>query len=471
MSKDNKRGLFGFGAKSNQKATEEDGIFGDSDDFVVVVERKIPDKVIEDTTIETAKIEQEESLSNLEQDYNGDLVAENITEEESLVQIEEPDIQVNQDISSSFKQEEKEQDVSVTSGVTNVNSEEIIASTEKTISNEPKDKVSSLMSSIKNASPFLKKSDSEAEPEKATEQKEETGKKLGSIFSKGLSGLDKLADGVKKKVSETVNEIENKVENGFEKESKEDFEEEINKRLSSFNQKIKHLENTIETLEKEISNGATTQVSLPENIKMEDVVKYLLESSKFTKEVAYYAKNELSNVAEIYLSENLDSLIGKIKKVGLESLNAENQYRIKMSDLEEKLGLVKKNIVISEKTLEEKQQSIKELEKQIENETKTLENIEKETNSQNEALKALRQNVSLEEKRILEDLKAFEEREKQSIDQSLEAYKQNAKGEIEDRIKTELAVQIDKTTDQIKDLLETIPENLKASILEKLLNK
>lgn len=282
-----------------------------------------------------------------------------------------------------------------------------------------------------------------------------------SFFDKAKSLSENLVSKVEKKIEQF----------GEDKPINPENESEIIKKYEKLSLKLKQLENEIEEVRSENNVATKVDIILSENLKFEDLISKMEQSGGFMKQIAFYLKNEVNNVVQNYIEEKMENIIDRIKSIKLEELQLKNKANITLEELDSKIGIHKKQIVILENDIENKTSSIKELEKQILNEEETLKNISEENNRQNSALLELKRNVEEEKKRALANLELYKAEEKLKVDTEINLYKENAKEEIKENIDIQLEIQIEEKLKDFENLFKNLSGELKQQILSKLLNK
>lgn len=295
--------------------------------------------------------------------------------------------------------------------------------------------------------------------QKTIEEKTESTKT--SFFDKAKSLSENLVSKVEKKIEKL----------GEDKPINSETESEIIKKYEKLSLKLKQLENELEEVRSENNVATKVDIVLSENLKFEDLISKMEQSGGFMKQIAFYLKNEVNNVVQNYIEEKMENIIDRIKAIKLEELQLKNKANITLEELDAKIGLHKKQIVILENDIENKTSSIKELDKQILNEEETLKNIAEENNRQNSALLELKRNVEEEKKRALANLELYRAEEKQKVDIEINLYKENAKEEIKENIDIQLEIQIEEKLKDFENLFKNLSGELKQQILSKLLNK
>lgn len=287
--------------------------------------------------------------------------------------------------------------------------------------------------------------------------------------------LEKISQGAKnivKKVEDTVHKVEDKIDlvGEVKKETSEEIKE-LNLQFERLRQKVIGLEKDLENYENSTVNNGQTTIVLSENLDINLLINKMEQSNSFMKQIALYLRNEMNSIVSQYIEENMLSIVQRIKHIKLEELNAQNSFKITLSDLEEKLTGKKKELIIIDNNISSKSSKLEEIDKQIQNEEKTLENITEESNNQNKALIELRKNVEQEESRIVIRLENYKKEQLVKVESEISEYRNNQKEKLKENIDLELEIQIEEKMKAFELLFKDLSSEMKNQILDKMLKK
>lgn len=307
--------------------------------------------------------------------------------------------------------------------------------------------------------------------EEVSEIKVDTPEKKERKSFFNTEAINELKNKAKNVGSKITDKVEEKINTFGEKKEILESNEELIIKVQKLSQRIIELESKFENMESMGTDKVKTSVVLSESISIDDLISKMERSSDFMKQIAFYLKNEVNNVASNFIEERMESILSRIKAIKLEELKLQNKYQVSLADLEEVISGKKRELNNVEVNLVEKRNKIDELHKLIENEEQTLKNIEEQTNSQNKAMLELMSNVEDEKKKVIGRLEDYKAEQKVIADKEILDYSEKVKVNLKEEIDLELKKEIDDKLDRFHKEFESLSLEMRNKLLDKLFNK